>query len=63
MTDQQFINELDSIIAYADGLKEKATGLRRKLNRVNEGASRKRAAVSPEVMAKVLAKRQKNRIK
>jgi hypothetical protein len=63
MTEHKILQELDFIIAYATGLKEKATGLRRKLNRVNEGASRKRAAVSPEVMAKVLAKRQKNRIK
>lgn len=59
MTEKEIINELDSIIAYCDLLKGKATGLRRKLARLNAPASRKRAAVSPEVVAKVLAGREK----
>ena len=58
MSEDQIINELDSIIAYCDGLKDKAAGLRRKLVRLNGSTSRKRAAVSPEVIAKVLAGRQ-----
>jgi len=60
MTEQQIINELDSIIAYADGLKDKAAGLRRKLERLNAPTSRKRAKkISDETIAMVLAGRQK----
>lgn len=59
MTEQQIISELDDIISYCDVTKEKATGLRRKLARLNAPASRKRGAVSPEVIAKVLAGREK----
>jgi hypothetical protein len=63
MDQKQIISELDSIISYCDLLKEKATGLRRKLMPVQVSASRKRGAVSPEAMAKVLADRQKFRNK
>ena len=56
--EKEIINELDSIIAHCDLLKEKATGLRRKLARLNEPTSRKRG-LSPEVVAKVLADREK----
>jgi hypothetical protein len=62
MDQKQIISELDSIISYCDLLKEKATGLRRKLMPVQVSASRKRA-VTPEAMAKVLADRQKFRNK
>lgn len=64
MTEQQIINELESIEAYADGLKKKAAGLREKLVRLYEPASPKRGhkkAVSDEVIAKILARRQKSR--
>ncbi len=56
--EKEIINELDSIIAHCDLLKEKAAGLRRKLARLNEPTSRKRG-LSPEVIAKVLAGREK----
>jgi hypothetical protein len=62
--EKEIINELDSIIAYCDLLKEKAAGLRRKLARLNEPASRKRGKIlSDEVIAKVLAKRNKHMYK
>jgi len=57
MKEQDIINELDSIIALCDVLKEKATGLKRKLDRFNSTASRKRSKISPEEVAKVLAGR------
>ena len=63
MDEKEIIQDLDSIIAYCDLLKEKATGLRRKLARLHGPASRKRGAVSPEVIAKVLADRRKFRNK
>ena len=56
--EKEIINELDSIIAHCDLLKEKATRLRRKLARLHAPASRKRG-LSPEVIAKVLAGREK----
>jgi hypothetical protein len=59
MEEKQIVDELDSIIALCDVLKDKATGLRRKLSPVEGTTSRKRAAVSPEIIAKVLADRQK----
>lgn len=59
MTGQQIINELNSIISYCDVTKEKATGLRRKLERINAPASRKRVKISEEEIAKVLAGRRK----
>lgn len=58
---KQIVNELDSIIALCDVLKDKATVLKKKLDPVEGSTSRKRAAVSPEVIAKVLADRQKFR--
>jgi hypothetical protein len=58
---KQIVNELDSIIALCDVLKDKATGLRKKLDPVEGSTSRKRPAVSPEVIAKVLADRQRFR--
>lgn len=57
--EKEFLNELDSIIALCDVLKEKATGLRRKLIPVQGSASRKRAVISDEEIAKVLAGRRK----
>lgn len=57
MTEQQIINELDSIIAYYDVAKEKAAGLRKKLSRIHGTASRKRVVISDEEIAKVLAGR------
>jgi hypothetical protein len=62
MTEQQIIDELDSVIAYCDVVKNKATGLRRKLARLYDPTSPKRGkktVVSDEVIAKVLAGRQK----
>jgi hypothetical protein len=61
INEKEVINELDSIIAYCDLLKEKATGLRRKLERLNAPASRKRAIISDQEIAKILAGRQKFR--
>ena len=58
MDEKEIIKELDSIIAHAELLKEKATGLRRKLARLHAPASRKRG-LSPEVIAKVIAGREK----
>lgn len=62
MTEKQIIDELDSIISYCDVTKEKATGLRKKLALVEEGASPKgsKKKLSDEVIAKVLAGRQKH---
>lgn len=57
MKDQDIITELDSIIAYCDVLKDKAAGLRRKLNRVDGSTSRKRVLISGQEIAKVLAGR------
>ena len=64
MDEKQIVSELDSIIAYCDLLKEKATGLRKKLLPLQEGASPKRGkkkVISDEEIAKVLAGRQKFR--
>lgn len=56
MKEQEIINELDSIIAYCDLLKEKATELREKLNRFDKSASPKRG-ISKEEIAKIIAAR------
>jgi predicted nucleic acid-binding protein len=53
MTEQQIIDELDSIISYCEVTREKATGLRRKL----EKPSRKRRGISDQQIAKILAAR------
>lgn len=64
MNEKEIISELESIEAWASGLKEKAAGLRRKLARFNEPASRKRGSVlSDEQIARVLAGREKFRMK
>lgn len=64
MNEKKIISELESIEAWATGLKEKATGLRRKLERLNAPASRKRGKIlSDEVIAKVIAKRNKHMYK
>jgi hypothetical protein len=56
MIEKEIINDLDLIIAYADGLKEKALELRKKLERHNGSTSRKRA-ISDREIAKVLSER------
>ena len=62
--EKEIINELDSIIAYCDLLKEKAIGLRRKLERLNVPASRKRGKVlSDQQIAHIFAGREKFRMK
>lgn len=57
MTEQQIIHELDSIISYCDVTKEKATGLRRKLENLYSPVSRKRAKISDAELAKVISRR------
>lgn len=63
MSEKEIISELESIEAWATGLKEKAAGLRRKLERFNAPASRKRDVVSQGTIAKILADREKFRNK
>lgn len=58
MKDQEIINELDSIIAMCDVLKEKATELRRKLERVNAPTSRKRGLTDRQI-AEIIAQKRK----
>jgi hypothetical protein len=55
MTEQQIIDELDSIIAFADGLKGKAAGLRKKLT----PARKKKDVVSEDEIARIFARRRK----
>lgn len=59
LTESQIINELDSIIAYCDVTKDKATGLRKKLS----APIRKKKIISDVQVANILAARQKNRNK
>ena len=62
MSESKTIYELDTIIAMADQLKIKATGLRKKLEGFNSPASRKGAKkqLAAPVKAKLLLKRMKH---
>lgn len=57
MDNQQIINELDSIIAYCDLLKEKAVKLRESI--IKPPSNRRKTGLSKEAIAKVLADRKK----
>lgn len=61
MKEQEILNELDSIIALCDVMKDKATGLRRKLSPVEGATSRKRGVVSQAEIDKVLTDLRKYR--
>jgi hypothetical protein len=58
MNQTSIINELKTIIAHSDEVKQKATGLLRKLEGVST-PSTSRKGVDPELAAKVLANRRK----
>lgn len=60
MTQQQIIDDLDTIISYCTITKEKAESLRKKLT--GSGA-RKKGGLSKEEIARVLAGREKHRNK
>lgn len=66
MTQQEIAriaNALDDVATYATLLKEKAEGLRRRLARFHEPASRKRAVIPDAEIAKILMQRRKNKLK